>query len=177
MVLKKIILFSFLFFLFFLGNTPCSQAQEQIHWLTWEEAALKSKQEKKKIFVHLYTSWCSWCKKMDSSTFENKIVAQYINNNFYPVKFNAETTTSIQFNNKEYKFIKSGKKGYHEFAVWLTHGKLGYPTVVFIDNQLNIIQAIPGFHPVSEFETIMTYFGGNHYKKTPWDIYRKKYKK
>ncbi len=151
-------------------------AQSKVNWMTWEEAMIKSKVEKKKIFVDIYTDWCGWCKKMDKVTFNDPVIAKYLNKNFYSVKMNGEAKETIQFNDKEYKFIKSGKRGYHELAAWLMRGRMGYPTVVFLDENLNIIQPIPGFLPPEKFEPIMTYFGAGHYKKTPWEMYQKKYK-
>ncbi len=150
--------------------------QGGVEWLTWEQAMEKSKTEKRKIFVDVYTEWCGWCRKMEASTFKDPVIANYINNNFYAVKFDAEQKESIEFNGKEYKFVKSGKRGYHELAAWMTNGKLGYPTVVFINENQKVIQPIPGYLPAEKFEPIMTYFGGDHYKKTPWDIYQKKYR-
>jgi len=40
-------------------------AQEKINWMSWEEAVEKSKTEQRKIFVDIYTDWCTWCKRMD----------------------------------------------------------------------------------------------------------------
>lgn len=167
---------SFILILFMsIGMGVNASAQDGIDWLTWEEAVEKSKTEKRKIFVDVYTDWCGWCKKMEASTFSDPVVVNYINKNFYAVKFNAEQKETIEFNGKEYKFVKSGRRGYHELAAWMTNGKLGYPTVVFINEDQKVIQPIPGYLPAEKFEPIMTYFGGNHYKKTPWDIYHKKY--
>jgi len=36
--------------------------QEQIQWLTWEQALEKNKIEKRKIVVDVYTQWCGPCK-------------------------------------------------------------------------------------------------------------------
>ncbi len=172
-------LISFLFFIITISAWTVdnvSNDEASINWLTWEEAIEKSEDDNKKIIVDVYTSWCSWCKKMDDNTFQDPIVVDYINENFYAVKFDAEYKETIKFNDKEYKYIKSGKRGYHELAVWLMQGKMSYPTTVFIDEDLQVIQAIPGYRSLEEFEPIMTYFGGDYYKSTPWVIYQKKFK-
>ncbi len=169
------IILSVLLVFFFSSQSQKVQAQSDVDWLTWEEAVEKSKVEKKKIFVDIYTDWCGWCKKMTRMTFNDPVIANYLNRNFYPVKFNGESKETIEFKEKEYKFIKSGRRGYHELAAWLMRGKMGYPTVVFLDEEFKIIQPIPGFLPSEKFEPIMTYFGGGHYKKTPWELYQKKY--
>ncbi len=152
-----------------------TESNTKVNWMTWEEAMIKSKTEKRPIFVDVYTNWCGWCKKMERSTFNDTVISSYLNKNFYPVKFNAEQKETIVFNDTEYKYVKSGKRGYHELAAWMMRGRMGYPTVVFLDENIKIIQPIPGFQPADKFEAIMTYFGGGHYTKTPWELYRKKY--
>lgn len=146
-----------------------------INWLTWEEALERSKTEPRKIFVDIYTDWCGWCKKMDKNTFQQAYIAKYVNENFYAVKFNAEQETEIEFKDKVYKFVDQAPRGYHELAFAITQGQLSYPTIVFLDEQLEVIQSIPGYRSPEEFEMIMTYFGKNKYKDTPWTIYQKMY--
>ena len=153
-----------------------AQDGEQINWLSWEEALKKNKEEPRKIFVDIYTDWCGWCKKMDKATFQKPHIVQYMNDNYYAVKFNAEQKEAIHFNGKDYKYVGEGRRGYHELAASITRGQLSYPTIVFIDEQLNVIQPIPGFRDPMEFEMMMTYFGKNNHLETPWSIYQKNYK-
>ena len=54
----------------------------------------------KKIFIDAYTVWCAPCKMLDKNTFANKDVANYINKNYYAVKFNAEGNETIKFDGK-----------------------------------------------------------------------------
>ena len=99
----KRILFSFLFV--FLGLTFSSgnfankniEGEKKIQWLTFEEAVEKSKETPKKIIIDLYTDRCGWCKRMDKTTFQNPIIADYINENYYAVKLNAEQKENIEF--------------------------------------------------------------------------------
>ena len=52
---------------------------------------------------------------------------------------------------------------------------MSYPTVVFIDGDLNVLQPIPGFQDPKTFEVIMTFFAGDHFKDTPWKEYKDNY--
>ena len=148
---------------------------EKVNWLTWEQAMEKSKVKKKKILVFVQTSWCGWCKRMMKTTFNQPYLARYINNNFYAVSFDAEQKEPIKYKGKVYKFVKHGKRGYHEFAATLTMGRLTYPTTVFFDENAEIIQPIPGYQELPVFEMIATYFGGEYYRSIPWDKYEKEY--
>jgi thioredoxin-related protein len=139
--------------------------------LTWEQAIEKSKKEKKKIFVDVFTDWCGWCKKLDKTTFAEDHISKYINENFYPIKFDAEMETSVLLKGVEYKFIRNGNRGYHDLAAQLLQGKLSYPTMVFLDEDFNLIQAIPGFQETSTFEMIASYFGSNSHRSVPWNKY------
>ena len=159
-----------LFLMLFMG--PWIQAQE-IQWLSWEEAVQRSVSDEnpKKLFVDVYTDWCGWCKKMDKDTFQNPEVAKYMQENFYMVKLNAEGKEPIEYNGKSFKFIASGRTGYHELAVALLQGKLTYPTVVFLDEQRNMLSPVPGYQKVGPFLHIARYFGDNIYKVKDWKSY------
>ncbi len=152
-----------------------ADAQHKIEWLTFEEALEMQKIDRKKIVIDLYTDWCIYCKRMDKATFQKEHISEYINANFYPVKLNGEQKSSITFGGQTYKYIKNGSRGYHELAVALTEGRLSYPTVVFLDENMKIIQAIPGYRSPLEFEMIMSYFGENQHKNVPWSKYQDNY--
>ena len=156
-------------FLFCIISAVPSYAQ--INWLTWEEAQAKNKVEPRKFIVDVYTQWCGWCKKMDKATFQNSDISSYINKNYYAIKFDAETKTDIQVKDKVYKYIRQGSSGYHQLASEITFGKLSYPTIVFLDEQLNVIQPIPGYKDAISLERILKYFAENYYKTTPWKKY------
>ncbi len=174
-IISSLVLISVLTFSFRTEDRDDFMLRSAVNWMTWEEAIQKSKITKKKLLVDVYTDWCGWCKRMEASTFSQAYLAKYINSNFYPVKFNAEAKEDIVFNGRTFKFVKSGMRGYHELAAEITRGRLSYPTIVFIDENLDVIQPIPGYKDADEFEIIVTYFGQNEHKKTPWDMYRRSY--
>ena len=147
----------------------------KVQWMTLEEAMEKCKTEKRKIFIDVFTDWCGWCKRMDESTFVDPEVAQYLNDNYYAVKLNAEQQQDIVFNNKTYHFHKNGARGYHELAAELLNNRLSFPTVVFLDESMNVIQPIPGYLEASKLETILNYFGTDSHKTTPWETYERRF--
>jgi len=149
----------------------------KIEWLTFEEAMEKQKTEPRKIFMDVYTEWCGWCKKMDASTFADKDVIEVLNDKYYAVKFDAEQKEDIEFKGKTYKFVSGGRRGSHELAKLFLNGRMGYPTSVFLDEQLEVIQPIPGYLDATKMDMILNYFGTDAYQKMPWDTYEKQYKK
>jgi thioredoxin-related protein len=148
--------------------------ESPVKWMSWEEAIKKNEQAPKKIFIDLYTDWCGWCKKMDSGTFSDAAVAAYINNNFYPVKFNAEQRADISYKGHTLKFVANGSRGYHELAYSLLDGRLGYPSMVYLDENQNRITISPGYKPEADMLRELRYVAEEHYKTMPFDQYKGK---
>lgn len=147
-----------------------------VKWMTFEEAVAKSKIQKKKIFIDVYTDWCGWCKVMDKNTFNDPKVALILNEQFYPVKFNAEQTEDVVFNGTTFKFVESGRNGYHQLAAALLNNQLSYPTVVFLNEDFSMIQPLAGFRKAPEFHMIAEFIGFDHYKTKKWTDWQSSYK-
>ena len=119
----------------------------------------------------MYTSWCGWCKKMDASTYTNDVIVKYVNKNYYPIRFNAETKDTINFNGKDY----TNTGGTHSLAMYLLSNKLSYPTVVYLDEDLSLLQAVPGYMDAKSFEMVIKYFGDDASKTIPWPDYQQSF--
>lgn len=146
---------------------------QEVNWLSWEEAAelVATDENPKKVFIDVYTDWCGWCKKMDKDTFQNPEVAAYMSENYYMVKMDGEGKEPIEFRGKIYKFVPSGRKGYHEFAAALMQGRMSYPTTIFLDEKLNMLSPVPGYQKPEPFLNIAKYFGNDIYKEKDWKTY------
>lgn len=160
-----------------LSSTPAAPAVS-VNWMTIEQALEKSKTEKRKILIDVYTNWCGgWCQQMDSVTFANPAVAKYLNDNYYPVKFDAEQKGEIVFKDKTYNFKSNGNRGYHELAAHWLSNRFTYPSVVFLDENQNVIQSLSGYVVPRKMEAILNYFGTNSHKTTPWETFERKFGK
>jgi thioredoxin-related protein len=175
-------------------NAPVAKAQDHpqpateveaagktvVHWMTWDEAVQKSKIQKKKIFVDVFTDWCGWCKVMDKNTFPDPEVAKILNEDFYAVKFNAEQTEDVIFNNVTFKYISGGGgRGVHQLAAALLNNQLSYPNFVFLDEEFKIIpvfpgyQSLPGYRKPEEFHIFLAFVSDEIYKKMRIDDFQK----
>jgi thioredoxin-related protein len=163
--MKSVITFLLLFLIPIFGEA------QSVKWISIEQLQQLSKKEKRKVMIDVYTSWCGWCKTMDKNTFNYGPIAKYLNENYYAVKLNAESNIKISFNGKEYGM--DGK--YNEISVELLRGEMGFPTTVFLDEEFNMIQSLPGYIDADKFEMIIQYFGDDYYKKIPWSKYERTY--
>ena len=150
-------------------NAP--QKTDHIQWMSLAEVEQALQKEKRKVIVILYSNSCGWCNRLERETLQDENVIRYLNQKYYPIHFNAEEHEKVHFKGKEYKYVQNGQKGYNQLAYELTGGRLSYPTYVFFDENLKLIQSIPGYKSPKDFQTIIKYFGDNFYKKMPWDTY------
>ena len=150
----------FLSTVFFLSFFTFSlMAQDAIKWMSWNEAVAANSKEPKLIFVDTYTDWCGWCKKMDASTFSNPVIADIMNEHYYAVKMDAEMKDTIEFNG--YTFVNpnpNAKRSTHQLAASLLDNQLSYPSFVFLNQNFERIQILPGYKSPKQFEPIIRYF-------------------
>ena len=140
---------------------------QEINWMTLENAVEAQKTTPKKIFMDAYTVWCGPCKMLDKNTFSNKDVANYINKNFYAVKFNAEGNEKVNFLGKSYTNPgfdpkSSGRNSSHELSGYF--GIRAYPTIVYLDEEAKLIAPIPGYQSPKQLELYLKLFASNDYK-------------
>lgn len=118
----------------------------ELNWLTIEEASkIGSGNNDKKFLVDVYTDWCGWCKVMDKKTFTDPAVIKYLNENFYVVKFNAEQKEPAMFKGKKYEWTPMGRNGVNQLGVELLQGRLSYPTIVYLNSNLEPLAVRPGY--------------------------------
>lgn len=145
------------------GSTEEPKTQV-VKWYTFEEALALNAQQPRKIIMDVYTDWCGWCKVLDQQTFSHPYIAAYLNENFYPVKFNAEQLGDVVYMGTTFKNRASGKRSAHDLIIALTEGKLSYPTLIFFDEQSSPLTIVPGFHGAAQLEPILAFLVGNSYK-------------
>ena len=144
--------------------------------MTVEEAIKLNEVENRKILFYVTTTWCASCRKMESTTFTNQKVVNYINENFYPVQFDAETRADITINGELYSFNSQvGKRGSHSLALYLTNGRLVYPTTTVLNERLENPQPVFGFLNVSDIHMLLKYFGENYDRTVEWEVFSKIY--
>jgi len=123
-----------LFSNFLLGN-------DSVKWFSFDEGMLKAKEENKLLLVDFYTDWCVWCKRMDSDTYSDERVINFLNSNFILVKLNPEKEGSLSFQDKVFQNA--------EFAG--AAGVRGYPATGFFTSKEEFITLVPGYKDAEGF--------------------------
>ena len=118
-------------------------------------------QEPRKIIMDVYTQWCGPCKMMMANTFTHPDVIDFINDNYYAVKFDAEGPDPVTFQgelyeNEGYREGVRGRNSPHPFSRAL--GVSAYPTLIFMSEKGQIIAPIPGYQTPFQLERFLTFF-------------------
>jgi thioredoxin-related protein len=61
---------------------------KKINWATYDRAQSQNN-DNRKYFIYFYTEQCGFCTRLETKTFTDQAVIDYINANYTPVKINA----------------------------------------------------------------------------------------
>jgi len=131
-----------LLIIFFTAGSPGVTSAASINWYDYQEGVFAGKQEGKKIFIHFWAEWCSYCKTMEKETFRNSSVISYLNNNFVSIKVNSDKDT------------KTPAK----------YSVRGLPSNWFLTGEGEKISNLPGHIPADKFLQILKYIETDSYK-------------
>ena len=76
--------------------SPRPNRAQLVHWRTWSQATLEEARIKNRLIVlSLSAVWCHWCHVMDETTYSDETVINYINENFIPIRVDADMRPDI----------------------------------------------------------------------------------
>ena len=114
-------------------GTPSDGSGVAFASLSYEDALARARREKKLVFVDVYTDWCGFCKKLDREVFTDSDVARAASR-FVAIRVNAE---------------KGGE------AVAARFGVRGYPTLLFVDADGELVEKVEGYLDADELVRIL----------------------
>lgn len=133
-----------IFTVFLLSVFSVSLAQstkQDLNWLSFEELSDSLEINPKKTLIFFYTDWCRYCSKMEKSVFTESSIIQVLKD-YYVVRFDAESTEPIYFDNRIYTNPSPQKRrgGFHNLANILASnkGKITFPTILLLNEKFEI---------------------------------------
>lgn len=137
--------FQILFLIFALNLN----AQESVPIL---ELEYKLNQNKKYVIIELYTDWCGICAIQDKKIQKNEKLVYLLENEFYYVKFNAESKDKLTLNGIKFQ-NPNGK--IHEFAKAISPDSNAFPAWIIMNPEFEIIFQYNGLIEAENFKSIL----------------------
>ncbi|CAN2047020.1 Thioredoxin [Candidatus Magnetomoraceae bacterium gMMP-13] len=140
MKLATCLIISFMFFSEIFFNYAFA---ERVQWHSYDKGIEQSKIKNKKVFLNFYSNQCGYCTKMSKEVFSDRAVANYLQENFIPVKINAE------------KYKKLAR----------SYGARGLPFFWFLKPGGERISNLPGYIPRERFLNFLKFIHTTNYQK------------
>jgi len=123
-------------------STFCSgQGIRFIEDFSWQQIMIKAKVEKKYILIDTYATWCVPCSTMNSEVFSDKLVGEFINDQFLSLKIQMnKTLTDKDSVKKMYSNVRMIDSMYRITA---------YPTILFFSPEGKLVSRSVGFRNVA----------------------------
>ena len=115
--------------------------EDKVKWVTLDQAQELAQDSSKAIIIDFTASWCGWCKVMDKNTFSDSEVASYMNENFYAVRLDYDSTEKLDFFGEELTARELGSK----FRV------PGLPTILLLSSDSKKSKKLVGYKQTESF--------------------------
>ena len=146
---------------------------KQIKWMKPTEYFAQKDSTKKKTLVLIHTEWCNACRVMNRTSFTDELSEKYLKEKFNWVDFNPEMTEPITFKEQTFSNPRTPQMPFHQLAVALCKNSLTLPTLVILDEKMNVLDAVPFYLNPKVLKDIATYYGDNVYKTKSWTDFMK----
>lgn len=127
----------------FLCNPSNAQERDTINWITFEQLEDSLAVHPKKVFIDFYTDWCTYCRKMDKVVFTKPEVVALLNEEYYAVKFDAESAAEVVLGGQTLvnDQIGQSRNPLHQIAqlLALRNGAFAPPVLVLLDEDFKLI--------------------------------------
>lgn len=147
----------------------------KIRWKTLDEALELNKKEPRKILLNFYNYNKISCSLMRTQTFNNKLIAEYINEKYYPVNIDVFSQDTLKIMGQTYVNENKPYK-YHQLPIAALGGKMVFPAFIILDENEKVLVKVQEYMTPEKFEPLMKYYGGDFYKKENFNDFMKHFK-
>lgn len=129
--------------------------QEGLHWLKYDEALKLAKKENRHILVDFTTKWCTYCKKMEATTYRDSEIVDMLNKNFALAKVDGDS----------YNLVNVSDGDITEKGLTLQYGVRAYPTTWLLEPDGTKIAPVQGYIDKAKMSYILRFISSNSNEK------------
>jgi len=132
------------------ASTPEKAAK--INWTSYEKGMGMAENQGKKIFLYFHADWCTYCKKMELTTFKDKGIIEYLNENYIAITVDSDKKQKIASR----------------------FGVRGLPTTWFLKSDSGKLSSMPGYIDSKRLLTILKFINTESYEKMSYQDFKAK---
>ncbi|SMC66217.1 hypothetical protein SAMN02746065_106190 [Desulfocicer vacuolatum DSM 3385] len=122
----------------------------RITWTTYEKGMAMAEKQNKKIFLYFHADWCTYCKKMELTTFKDKGIIDYLNKNYIAITVDSD----------------------REKKIASRFGVRGLPTTWFLKSDSGKLSSMPGYIDANRLLTILKFINTESYEKMSYQDFK-----
>ncbi|PKL80568.1 MAG: hypothetical protein CVV27_00175 [Candidatus Melainabacteria bacterium HGW-Melainabacteria-1] len=149
------------------SNADLAVEPAAMRWNAYNAGLDSAKSRNKYVMVQFYATWCGYCKKMDQEVFTDSKVLGTLDKHFVPIRVVESSEQKVSYQGKSVS----------EKELTAMHGVQGFPTMVFMNTEGEVIGKIPGYVPPEEMNGILGFISSESYKKMDFPTYKAKFMK
>ncbi len=113
---------------------------------------------------------------MEKKTFQDTMIANYLNEQVYAVKINMECRDTVTFKGKKFLPTEYAGGGVHSLVNELCVKRVGFPGNVFYDETLRFINSSSGYLEPFQLQTVTAYFAEGYYMQCSYEWFIEHYR-
>lgn len=155
LIIISLILTVFMVNIALAGDSDSKGKNSPIKFYDYEEGLKKAEKDSLHVAVFFKTTWCKYCKVMDSTTMKDQRIIDLLNQHFIAVKVDGDKRKDLS----------------------RSYGVKGYPETWFLKSNGERIAPAPGYWPADDFNLLLRYIGEDVYQKEEFLKWAEKQKK
>lgn len=147
-----------LLFLILSNNSIAQNQNASINWISFAQLSDSLQSHPKKVLLFFHTDWCVYCKKMMRETFRDPSIVKKINQDYYAIHFDAESTEEVKFDNLIFQNTSKKKKRghYHQIVnIFFSNNHESFPRTIILDKDFALKKTINNYLSIKELDKIL----------------------
>ena len=113
---------------------------------------------------------------MMKTTFNQPEIAKYLNEHYYPVTIEAESTDTVKVFDQVFINEKLAPNYPHQIVITMLNKQLFYPSMLVMSEQFQMIDKIQGYLLPKNLEPVLIFLSEDKYKTQKYDEFLKTFK-